>query len=229
MFLVTAATEFEMKPFRSSCRLDGVPQLVTGIGPVEAALSLYAWLSRHDGTVRGVISFGAGGSYFQAGKEETPQLLDICLAEHEVLGDLGICLADRVERFTGRELRVPDTFSLDPQLLADAKRFLASRRIPFHSGTFVTVSCASGTEKRGKLLASQYHGLCENMEGAAVARVCREFALPCLELRCISNMVENRDTSRWQLQKACRKAGETTALLVEHLYGATAAGPGSEE
>ena len=217
MFLLTAATDFEMKPFLAACRVENVPFLVTGIGPVEAAVRLAARLSGNMETIRGVVNFGVAGAYVQSSPRNTPRLLDICLARSEVLGDLGICLNDRIERIAGRKLRSLASFRMDPALLAAAGRALAVSRIPFVSGTFVTVNCASGTARRGEMLAREHQGLCENMEGAAVARVCQEFGLPCLELRCISNLVEDRDTGRWQLQQACRKAGEATALILGHL------------
>ena len=43
------------------------------------------------------------------------------------------------------------------------------------------------------------------MEGAAVAMVCQSLDIPCAELRCISNMVDDRDTSKWQLVEAIEK------------------------
>jgi nucleoside phosphorylase len=54
------------------------------------------------------------------------------------------------------------------------------------------------------------------MEGCAVARVCAEFAVPCLEVRCVSNM-EDRNLANWQLAAAARKCGEVVSLLVDHL------------
>ncbi|MHB8808481.1 MAG: futalosine hydrolase [Desulfobulbaceae bacterium] len=224
MFLLTAATDFEMKPFLAAWREKDVSHLVTGIGPVETAVRLSARLRGGAETIRAVINFGVAGAYVQPSPRSTPQLLDICLAEHEVLGDLGICLGDRIEPVAGTALRPPAAFSMDPGLLAAAAKALAAGRIPYCRGTFVTVSCASGTTRRGEMLARQHKGLCENMEGAAVARVCREFDLPCLELRCISNLVEDRDTGRWQLQQACRKAGETIALILVQLLAGTATG-----
>jgi len=67
------------------------------------------------------------------------------------------------------------------------------------------------------LLARQHQALCENMEGAAVARVCQQFGLPLLELRCISNLVEDRNLQNWQLKQACTRCGEAAALIVEGL------------
>ena len=67
------------------------------------------------------------------------------------------------------------------------------------------------------MLAEQFQGLCENMEGAAVARVCAGFNLPCLELRCISNFVEDRNTGHWKMKEACRRAGTIAARVAGHL------------
>ncbi len=218
MYLVTSATDFEMRPFAKACHsADRVQQLITGIGPVETAVRLYARLQGKAEGIRGVINFGVAGAYVHPDRENGPQILDICLAEKEVLGDFGVCLGSHVERFTGKELRVPDSFILDRDLRLQAGAVLDALGIPYFSGNFVTVNCGSATAARGTMLAVQYNGLCENMEGAAVARVCEEFSLPCLEIRCISNLVEDRDTSRWKLQKACRCSGETVARVVDYL------------
>ncbi len=220
MYLVTSATEEEMQPFQAVCPGgEGVRQLVTGLGPLETAVRLYSWLSRHAGPVSSVINFGVAGAYTGSPGLASPRLLDICLAEREVLGDLGLCFADRIERFSDEKLRICDTFTLNSELLARACLALDAENIFFHRGTFVTVNCASGTARRGAMLAAEHRGICENMEGAAVARVCEEFHLPCLELRCISNMVEDRDPGRWQLKKACIRAAEVTAVLVRRLAG----------
>ena len=218
MYLVTSATQFEMQPFKDAClSIDRVQCLVTGIGPVETSVHLFSWLSGHAEQVKGVVNIGVAGAYIPSTSRQGPQLLDICLAEEEVLGDLGICLENDVERFVGKDLTVPDSFIMDRELIEKARTVLDSLGISHYSGTFVTVNCASGTAARGRLLADQYNGLCENMEGAAVTRVCREFSLPCLEVRCISNLVENRDPSRWKLQKACRHSGEVAAKIVDYL------------
>ena len=218
MFLVTSATDFEMEPFDIAYLGKEKPfRLVTGIGPVETAVRLYGWLGKNADRVRGVINFGVAGAYLQPSVNRQPKLLDICLANREVLGDLGVCLEDRIEPVTGSEFRVADRFEMDARLLGQSAKALDSRELEYFTGTFVTVSCASGTARRGAMLADQYHGLCENMEGAAVARVCAEFNLPCLEVRCISNIVEDRDTGRWQLKKACIQAGEVAVRITEYL------------
>ncbi len=219
MYLVTAATSLEMQAFVENAPGEGVRRLVTGIGPVETAVRLMSFLHVNSGGCRGVINFGVGGAYIDQAGGSGADILEVCLAETEVFGDLGICLEDRIEPISGKGLEVPGTFIMDAGLLDLAGRALKGARIPFCTGNFVTVSCATGTAKRGAVLARQYKGLCENMEGASVARVCREFSLPSFELRCISNLVEDRDTNRWKLKQACRKSGEAAAAVVHHLLG----------
>ena len=49
------------------------------------------------------------------------------------------------------------------------------------------------------------------MEGAAVALACQQMSAPLLEIRGISNLVEDRDTSRWEL--ATGMAAAQNAIL----------------
>lgn len=221
MYLVTAATEFELKPFEQSFGASGAHRmatLVTGVGPVEAAIRLTRYLSVKRRSFDAVINIGTAGAYI---RENGAGMLSICLAESEVLGDLGVCLQDRVEPIQGEGLLLEDTFFLNPELCKAAITVLDQENIPYRVGKFITVSCVTGTDERAAMLTAQYQGLCENMEGAAAARVCQEFSLPLLEMRCVSNMVEKRNTEKWQLKQACIHCGTTAATLVKRLLDDT--------
>ncbi len=217
-YLITAATDFELQAFtRAWGHGRPVIQLVTGIGPVETAVSLCRKLGHHAGELRGVLNLGVAGAYVENGSTTRAGMLDICLAEREVLGDLGICLETGFERFSASELKVKAGFALDKTLLAGARTALERAGISCRVGIFVTVNCASGTRQRGDLLGREFQGLCENMEGAAVARACESFDLPCLEVRCISNLVVDRDPARWKLHQACELAGKAAAVILADL------------
>ena len=209
MILVVAATELEMGPVRErlgdQARFDF---LVCGIGPVEAAVRLSTFLAAHPRRYRLILHGGVAGAYAGAGGE----LLDVCLAEREVLGDLGIEGNGRIIPFPGN-LAVAVEFPLNAALCRQAAALLPGCRI----GTFVTVNTATATAARGAALRDRFGAICENMEGAAVVRVCREYAVPCLEVRVVSNLVEDRDPSRWRLNEACRKAAEAMAVLAPAL------------
>lgn len=212
--LIAAATALEMQAYAAAGgRTDKVFQLITGIGLTETALSLASMLHHHAEKIDLVLYFGIAGAY----PNSRAKLLDICLAEQEVLGDLGLCLPERIGRCAERGLAVQDSFPLDPRLRQQAEQALQQDKTACKSGLFVTVNCASGTRERAAMLERQFQAVCENMEGAAAARVCNEFALPVAELRCISNMAGQADKSRWRLDDACVQAGRAAAIVTEFL------------
>jgi futalosine hydrolase len=219
MILALAATQIEMQPFLLQWpgRGPSCLTLVTGVGPMETALRLTRFLSEADQGVHAIVDFGIGGAYLQPGGQPQPKLLDICLAEQEVVGDLGICLQDGVE-YLDRSLTGDLTFQLDPGLLGVGRKILVEAGEPCFCGMFVTVNAITATRARGSMLQHRWQGVCENMEGAAVARVCREFAIPCLELRAISNYVEDRKPENWRLREACLKAAQCAALIIKGMY-----------
>jgi futalosine hydrolase len=156
-----------------------------------------------------VICFGSAGVY----PGQDLRIGDLLLASEEVYGDegaatsagfldmqdLGLPLAERAgETWFNR-------FPADPDLLAQAQRLLVrdmgrQRRVAV--GPLVTVSTCSGTVAAGVLLAERTGGLGENMEGAAVAQICARLGVPWLEIRGISNLVEERAPERWDLPAA---------------------------
>ncbi len=217
MILIVCATEFELQPLLEIVPADESrwASLVCGVGVVEATLSLSRMLEQRKGEFNAVLHFGVGGAYIPA-SDESVKLLDICLAKEELFGDFGICHNDQIESLP-EHLVHQSRYPLDAGLRKQCIQLLEKKHIILKQGTFVTVAGVSGTAKRGKMLRHQYDGLCENMEGAAVARVCEEFSLPLLELRCISNYVEDRDLSRWKLQEACRDAAVCTAAFLQEL------------
>lgn len=216
MILALAATQIEMQPFllQWPATCPSCLTLVTGVGPMETALRLTRFLSETNQRVHAAVNFGIGGAYLQPGGQLQPELLDICLAEQEVVGDLGICLQDGVE-YLDRSLTGDITFQLDPGLLDIGRKILAEAGDPCFCGMFVTVNAVTATRARGIMLQHRWQGVCENMEGAAVARVCREFAIPCMELRAISNYVEERQPENWRLREACLKAAQSAALIIK--------------
>lgn len=204
-----------MEPARSLLVAgDDVDFLITGVGLVEASYSLSRYLSFSSSKIQAVINFGVGGAFVSSA---AAGLLDLCLARQEVLADLGICINGRVVPFAADKLDVATSFFLPVDLSTQAEKILAADNFFCKKGTFVTVNCVSGTRQRGDELARIHHGLCENMEGAAVARVCQGFRIPLIEIRCISNLVVDRDPSSWRLRDACRKCGEAAACLVRGL------------
>lgn len=224
MILATTATEIELRPFLkkwntlqgSTLSRAGVETLVTGVGPTDTALSLTKALAEKGGEITSVVSFGIGGAYIQPDENDQPQLLDICIAAKEIFGDLGVCLGDEIE-YLDSALTGSLSCELDREMALRAKTILDGAGFRAYYGNFITVSGATGRRSRGEYLQKTWNGLCENMEGAAMARVCRVFSIPCLEVRAVSNYVDDRDTSSWKLGEACEKAGAAAYYLIDEL------------
>lgn len=185
-----------------------VALLHSGIGKINAASAVTALLeSRIPGAV---IVIGCGGAYPESGLE----VGDLALATEEVLADEGVLTAEGFTDFARLGFPLLDQggpvmtrrFAADPRLLEEARPLLedaaATAGVNLATGPLVTVSTCSGTNQAALEMVRRTAGICENMEGGAVAQICRLYEVPFLELRGISNRVENRDLSRWNLPLA---------------------------
>jgi futalosine hydrolase len=214
MFLIAVATENEKKPLEQFlAAVDQLKVLVTGIGPVTTAASLSNYLTLHGSRIDGVLNIGVAGAYIGSGLAK----LDICLARQEFLGDFGICMPDGIQDFDPGLLKPGTSLLFNNDLVPRFENILKDKNIAFKVVNFVTVNCCSGTAVRGEFLREKFSAGCENMEGAAVAMVCKNFNIPCVELRSVSNMVKDRDTESWQLAEAIEKIC-MVAEVVLHEY-----------
>ncbi len=189
---------------------------VSGMGKVNAAHASTRLI--HDFSPAVIVNIGIGGAYPSSGLK----IGDIAVAEKEIYGDEGVLLKDG---FHGTDLiNMPllqkgrkkyfNEFPLDKPLIRKAVR--AAQLVTRHSslitvkkGAFLTVSTCTGTKKRALELERCFGAICENMEGAAIAHVCTLYGIPVIEMRGISNIVGDRDRSKWNIPLAaenCQKA-----------------------
>jgi futalosine hydrolase len=214
MLLVAVATENEIRPlkqFLSSA--EHLEVLVTGMGPASTAANLSNYLALHGSSIDGVMNIGVGGAYVHSGLN----LLDICLAQQEVFGDFGICMQDEILDFEPGLSQLSTPLLFNNELVSNSRNILHVNDMEFKVANFVTVNCCSGTKERGEYLRKKFAAGCENMEGAAVAMVCNTFNIPCIELRCISNMVEDRNTADWMLEDAIDEICMVAEVVLDEL------------
>ena len=185
-----------------ACRLR-----VAGVGAANAAHALT--LEIEAARPRAAALFGVGGAFPQSGLPVGAA----AVATEEIYGDLGADSPDgwlSLERLGFPAVSGPpplyNRFPMDMRLARRAAKASGAALAPF-----VTVSTCAGTEKRASELYDRFGASVENMEGAAAAHVCALYGLPLLEVRGISNIVENRDRSRWRLPEAVSAAAD--ALL----------------
>lgn len=197
--LVAAATEAEIQPtiawLKESGRTD-VETIITGIGLFSAAFALGKRLAAGDRPAL-VLQAGIAGTF-----DRNVKLGDALLVEKEYFGDLGAedngvfrdlfsigLWKHDMHPFTNNYLLNP--FDRVPPSLAQLPRASA-----------VSVNTVSGEAATIAQLEQQYAPTLESMEGAALHYACLMENVPFLQLRTVSNFVEQRDKSKWDIKSA---------------------------
>lgn len=173
--------------------------LVTGISPVNAALSLGGLLGGRE-DVAGVVGLGVAGSF---DLDALPFGAAVLVCE-EIWPEFGLYGPAGMEPealgFSLDEGSVWDRIALDPDLAASNMGLALDPAWPRYSS--LTVAGVTGTEVRAKALFKRYGAHLENMEGFSLALGCRRAGIPFLEVRTISNQVGSRKSEYWDLKTA---------------------------
>ncbi len=192
----------------------------SGMGKTNAAHAVTVLTDKFSPSC--IVNFGIGGAYPSSGL----RVGDIAVAEKEVYADEGVLLKDGLHSFeiTGipllkvRGRKYFNEFPADKRLSRLALK--ASSAIAYcKSGVFLTVSSCTGTRKRAAELVAKFNPICENMEGAAVAHICRLYGIPFVEIRGISNIVEDRDKGKWDMKLAAENCQKAALHFLETLRG----------
>ncbi len=217
-----SATPFEIAPTRAFFEKNwaaesGVFQkngvtvqpLVTGVGPISAAIFLSKFLAIEK--VDWAIQAGVGGAF-----DPALALGSVVEISSERFGDLGAedengQLIDLFEMgllgkndwpFFGGVLKNP---------ASDFRDFL-----PKKAG--LTVSRAHGAENSIQKIREKFPDAeVESMEGAAFFQTCLLENQPFLELRAISNRVEKRNRAAWQMAEAIENLNAVLISMFEEM------------
>jgi futalosine hydrolase len=207
--------------------LADVEALVTfsGLGKINAAAAAAAVLAGF--SVSRLWMWGSGGAYRRAGVD----LDDLALASEEILADEGVATITGWEPLDAIGIpavktRLGPIFNRLPvdSVELERARLLLSKWQPIpsasrvHIGPFLTVSGVSGSAARARLLVKRHAGLCENMEGGAVAQICLKYQVPFLEIRGLSNWAGDRNKKRWQLEKALDNCQRAVLYLLKNWH-----------
>lgn len=201
--------------------LSGTELLIatTGIGKVNAACSATLLLERFAPEL--LVNTGCGGAFAGAGLA----VGDLAVATSECLADEGVLTPAGwhgleligIPVFQKEGERYFNTIPLDGTWAGRALEVAKGAALPVVAGPFLTVSTCSGTSARGRELLRHFPGICENMEGGAVAQAALRYKTPVLEVRGISNLVEDRDMSAWDLRGAVGRAQNFLLGFLESL------------
>jgi futalosine hydrolase len=190
-----------------------------GIGKANAAAAAAVMIDRYQPQL--VINTGCAGAYIGSGLV----VGDLVVASEEVLADEGVVVAEgwkdlgymKIPSVEQEGVSCYNVLPLSRHASERATQLADNHGIVLKSGRFATVSTCSGTRLYGAELFQRWRALAENMEGAAVAQVCLRCGVECLEIRGISNMVDERDMKTWEITRAVEAAQRFVLKYLEEM------------
>jgi len=201
--LVVASTKAEIEIFQAQNTEAEIDILITGVGMVATTFRLTKVLSQNDYDV--VVNAGIAGAFFK--KLEIGEVVEV-----------------RSEQFP--EIGAEDDTSF---ISIFELGFLGENEYPFLKGKLinldagisnlklvdgVTVNKVHGNKLSIQNVIDQFSPDVESMEGAAVAYVCLQEKIKFIQIRAISNYVEKRNKSAWNVPLAVRNLNIVLEKLI---------------
>jgi futalosine hydrolase len=215
---VVTATELEMQPIRAylSERLflrkhHRFDLWVSGVGIMHTTYALSRALSAERPDI--AIQAGVGGAF-----HPLRHPIGTCVAVgSEIQADLGVMEPGGIWK------GLPDMGLMDAdlapynggRLLNPNADLLARSGLPVVNG--VTVNQVSTDPEIISRMAHQLAADVESMEGAAFHFACLQSRIPFLQLRGLSNLIGDRDKSRWHMAAALNSVRDALFLTIDRL------------
>ncbi len=188
--LLVIATPNEIQQERFSNEI-----LITGVGMMNTAVSLTQKLS--SSTYDLVINLGIAGAF-----NKDLKVGDVVEVIEEKISEIGYQDGDCFFEFTDFKIKT----DFKNKSLTDLKKVKS-----------ITVNTVHGNKKSIAQIIKRLNPDIENMEGAAVFKVCNFFNTPCIQLRSISNYVEKRNKKNWNIHLAIQNLNFEVEQIISRL------------
>lgn len=215
--LVVSATQFEVKPLldflgialpttgMNNANIDfedkDIQVLITGVGMVNTAFMMGRYInSLYDV----VINVGICGAF-----DKQLELGQLVRVTADVLSEMGA--EDGDEFLTYDHLNLPgehifsENYTISNPLIDSLKKVKG-----------ITVNTVHGNETSIEKIKQLYHPDVESMEGAAFFAGCARAGGDFIQIRAISNYVEKRDKSKWQIPLAIKNLNDFLVLFIQN-------------
>lgn len=225
--LLVAATKSEIAPFLSyfgfntdsSSYIETVKNinnhtitvLITGIGIIKTTYFLTKYFARFRPDL--AINCGICGCYNSHIK--IGEILNIVTDE---FADLGIENKNVFLTIFESGLENPNQFPFTKGKLVcdfpDDKNLIA-RLLHLKKANAITVNTTHGKKNSISIFKNKYNADAETMEGAAFIFVCKMEKIKHIQLRSVSNYVEPRDLSKWNIPLAVNNLNQNLIRLLD--------------
>ncbi len=219
--LICTATSLELRgifPSISSSEIENAANglnkgdflfLETGIGVLNTYASLVQFHLK--APVDRVLQIGIAGAYPGA-REEVKVLGASVIIEKEVVADLGAEDSGHFLSLEDLKLGVPEYY--ESKWLNNFDDLFGGplKALPIVTGA--TVNTATGTNETGAIRAEKYNVEVESMEGAGALKFGKDFGVPTLQIRAISNIASVRNKGSWDIPGALKSLNNLCGAIL---------------
>jgi len=210
--LIVSATKEEVLPLLGNYSFQqteniysykNIDVLITGVGMVAMAFSMGKFVNKHYDII---LNAGIAGSF-----NKKIQIGDIVNVTEDMFSELG---AEDGERFLSiEEMGLKGSSKLEvgnSKLEAGSWKSLTKVKS-------ITINTVHGNDSSIKKIIERLNPDIETMEGAAFMYACKQMNVPCIQIRAISNYVEKRDKSKWNIPLAIANLNNMLIQFIESL------------
>ncbi|MFN4124031.1 MAG: futalosine hydrolase [Flavobacteriales bacterium] len=206
--LITAATEKELQIAKGLFNQHDTHFLCTGVGMVNTTFTLSQHLSAYCPDL--VLNIGIAGAI-----DHEIKIGDVFLVEKDEFAWFG---SESPEGFI--PFNMSGTF--DAQQTVDNSFHFQLKSFESYFDDYIrtnaiTVQTVTGTAESVERLKKHYSAGIESMEGAAFYYVCQALANAYVQLRAVSNHVEERKKSNWKIDEALEQLRHSLIMLSKEL------------
>lgn len=195
--LVVTATEHELNLSNIKLKANkadfGAEVLISGIGIASTVYHVTKKLMQTKYDL--VIQAGIAGTF-----TNDLNLGEVVLISSDTFGDLGIEETGVFKSLFTSNLTNENDFPFTNGWLINRHKLLNGALLK--TVTAITVNKITDDKKRIEKQRNMFNAQTESMEGAAFHYVCLHMNIPFLQVRSISNVVGERDKSKWKMKEA---------------------------
>ena len=204
--LLIAATEMEFGILFHESEHE-IEYFTSGVGLTQTAFRLGQKLK--DSQPDLCIQIGIAGSF-----DKSLGIGDVVIIKRDCFADLGA--RDRDGSFLHLTQILPcnqenpfEQYFLQPEIP------IKNLKLPLVNA--ISVNKVHGFQLDIDQIKSQFDAQIESMEGAAFFAVCMTLGIPCLQIRSISNYVEPRNKSNWQIGLALKNLHRSVIEILKEI------------
>jgi futalosine hydrolase len=207
--ILRCTTSTEHRTLSSVYRGHDVDLFITSVGMVATA----AWTSRllTQTPYSLVLNFGLCGTF-----DRTLALGSVVHVASDRFAELGAEDDDRFISIQQMYLLGLDEFPFTGGQLVNAEPPANPALRSLRSVSGITVNTVHGNERSIADVVQRFAPQVESMEGAAFMYACLMHRVPFAQVRAVSNIVEKRNRSAWQLDEAIAALGAAAVEILDH-------------